>query len=67
MSFFLCLVLQSSATENGQYDYTRSGNPTRDALERFFFFLLVCIMLMKQFSQVLEGQPWSFLLASSSF
>ncbi|KAG6743712.1 hypothetical protein POTOM_052413 [Populus tomentosa] len=24
---------QSSATENGQYDYTRSGNPTRDALE----------------------------------
>ncbi|KAJ6778848.1 TRANS-SULFURATION ENZYME FAMILY MEMBER [Salix koriyanagi] len=24
---------QSSATDNGQYDYTRSGNPTRDALE----------------------------------
>ncbi|XP_047330454.1 cystathionine beta-lyase, chloroplastic [Impatiens glandulifera] len=25
---------QPSATENGLYDYTRSGNPTRDALER---------------------------------
>jgi len=25
---------QPSATEGGQYDYTRSGNPTRDALER---------------------------------
>lgn len=24
---------QPSATENGPYDYTRSGNPTRDALE----------------------------------
>lgn len=34
----LCLILlfvQPSATENGLYDYTRSGNPTRDALERF--------------------------------
>jgi len=40
MSFFLCLVLQSSATENGQYDYTRSGNPTRDALERYFFLFV---------------------------
>ncbi|RZB47747.1 Cystathionine beta-lyase, chloroplastic isoform B [Glycine soja] len=26
---------QPSAIENGPYDYTRSGNPTRDALERF--------------------------------
>ncbi|KAL0297834.1 UNVERIFIED_CONTAM: Cystathionine beta-lyase, chloroplastic [Sesamum calycinum] len=25
---------QPSATEYGPYDYTRSGNPTRDALER---------------------------------
>ncbi|XP_077241427.1 cystathionine beta-lyase isoform X3 [Tasmannia lanceolata] len=25
---------QPSATENGPYDYTRSGNPTRDTLER---------------------------------
>ncbi|OIW11500.1 hypothetical protein TanjilG_26866 [Lupinus angustifolius] len=25
---------QPSAIENGPYDYTRSGNPTRDALER---------------------------------
>ncbi|XVF85611.1 hypothetical protein PTKIN_Ptkin17bG0130800 [Pterospermum kingtungense] len=25
---------QTSATENGPYDYTRSGNPTRDVLER---------------------------------
>uniref|UniRef100_A0A2P2JZE9 Cystathionine beta-lyase, chloroplastic n=2 Tax=Rhizophora mucronata TaxID=61149 RepID=A0A2P2JZE9_RHIMU len=25
---------QPSAVENGPYDYTRSGNPTRDALER---------------------------------
>lgn len=25
---------QPSATENGPYDYTRSGNPTRDLLER---------------------------------
>ncbi|KAL9150817.1 hypothetical protein ABFS82_11G013100 [Erythranthe guttata] len=25
---------QPSATENGAYDYTRSGNPTRDVLER---------------------------------
>ncbi|MCE5165990.1 hypothetical protein HAX54_013755 [Datura stramonium] len=25
---------QPSATENGQYDYTRSGNPTRDVLEK---------------------------------
>ncbi|KAK4281952.1 hypothetical protein QN277_013390 [Acacia crassicarpa] len=25
---------QPSATENGPYDYTRSGNPNRDALER---------------------------------
>ncbi|KAL1554681.1 cysteine-S-conjugate beta-lyase [Salvia divinorum] len=25
---------QPSATEGGAYDYTRSGNPTRDALER---------------------------------
>ncbi|KAA0038451.1 cystathionine beta-lyase [Cucumis melo var. makuwa] len=25
---------QPTATENGPYDYTRSGNPTRDALER---------------------------------
>ncbi|XP_070667815.1 cystathionine beta-lyase, chloroplastic, partial [Malus domestica] len=25
--------MQPSATENGAYDYTRSGNPTRDALE----------------------------------
>ncbi|KAF8398258.1 hypothetical protein HHK36_017185 [Tetracentron sinense] len=25
---------QPSATENGPYDYTRSGNPTRDMLER---------------------------------
>lgn len=25
---------QPSATENGQYDYTRSGNPTRDTLEK---------------------------------
>lgn len=25
---------QISATEGGQYDYTRSGNPTRDALQR---------------------------------
>ncbi|KAL9331511.1 hypothetical protein ACSQ67_001121 [Phaseolus vulgaris] len=34
----LCLILffmQPSAIENGPYDYTRSGNPTRDALERF--------------------------------
>uniref|UniRef100_A0A6N2N8L7 Cystathionine beta-lyase n=1 Tax=Salix viminalis TaxID=40686 RepID=A0A6N2N8L7_SALVM len=28
-----CLNVQSSATDSGQYDYTRSGNPTRDALE----------------------------------
>jgi len=27
--------MQPSAIENGPYDYTRSGNPTRDALERF--------------------------------
>ncbi|MQL97270.1 hypothetical protein Taro_029961, partial [Colocasia esculenta] len=26
--------VQPSATENGPYDYTRSGNPTRDVLER---------------------------------
>lgn len=26
---------QPSASENGPYDYTRSGNPTRDVLERF--------------------------------
>lgn len=26
--------MQPSAIENGPYDYTRSGNPTRDALER---------------------------------
>ena len=25
---------QPSATENGPYDYTRSGNPTRDLLEK---------------------------------
>lgn len=25
---------QPSATDSGAYDYTRSGNPTRDALER---------------------------------
>lgn len=34
----LCLLffmVQPSATENGPYDYTRSGNPTRDVLERF--------------------------------
>lgn len=28
--------LKPSATEGGPYDYTRSGNPTRDVLERFF-------------------------------
>lgn len=27
--------MKPSAIENGPYDYTRSGNPTRDALERF--------------------------------
>ena len=27
--------MQPSATENGAYDYTRSGNPTRDALEKY--------------------------------
>ena len=27
---------QPNATENGRYDYTRSGNPTRDQLEEQF-------------------------------
>ncbi|KAK8987079.1 hypothetical protein V6N11_055393 [Hibiscus sabdariffa] len=30
---------QPSATENGPYDYTRSGNPTRDTLERLLAML----------------------------
>ncbi|KAK8510120.1 hypothetical protein V6N12_007997 [Hibiscus sabdariffa] len=29
---------QPSATENGPYDYTRSGNPRRDTLESFLRF-----------------------------
>lgn len=32
--FFFPAYLKPSAIENGSYDYTRSGNPTRDALER---------------------------------
>lgn len=32
-----CYLLQPSATENGAYDYTRSGNPTRTALEAWDF------------------------------
>ena len=31
----ILFIMQPSAIENGPYDYTRSGNPTRDALERF--------------------------------
>lgn len=31
----LCFLVQPSAIENGPYDYTRSGNPTRESLERF--------------------------------
>ena len=31
----MLFLMQPSAIENGPYDYTRSGNPTRDALERF--------------------------------
>ena len=34
----LLFFLQPSAIENGPYDYTRSGNPTRDALQRYLFF-----------------------------
>ncbi|KAJ8433145.1 hypothetical protein Cgig2_007109 [Carnegiea gigantea] len=33
-TFCAYFLLQPSATENGPYDYTRSGNPTRDVLER---------------------------------
>ncbi|KAJ8570426.1 hypothetical protein K7X08_037398 [Anisodus acutangulus] len=33
-STFKQVSLKPSATENGQYDYTRSGNPTRDVLEK---------------------------------
>ncbi|RVW36024.1 Cystathionine beta-lyase, chloroplastic [Vitis vinifera] len=32
-AFSLLLPTKPSATENGPYDYTRSGNPTRDVLE----------------------------------
>lgn len=32
---FLHWVWQPSATDCGPYDYTRSGNPTRDVLERY--------------------------------
>lgn len=35
--------MQPSATENGPYDYTRSGNPTRDALERSDFIWLYAV------------------------
>lgn len=40
VALFFVLCLQPSATAFGPYDYTRSGNPTRDALERcgFAFF-----------------------------
>lgn len=38
---FFVLCLQPSATENGPYDYTRSGNPTRDVLERCNFAFCV--------------------------
>ncbi|KAK3000989.1 hypothetical protein RJ639_022169 [Escallonia herrerae] len=34
LPILMCIVqLPPSATENGPYDYTRSGNPTRDVLE----------------------------------
>ena len=42
--------MQPSATENGPYDYTRSGNPTRDALERWDFMFGVQMQL-NQLSQ----------------
>ena len=42
-ALFFILGLQPSATENGPYDYTRSGNPTRDALERCDFAFFFCI------------------------
>lgn len=32
---FFHWVWQPSATDCGPYDYTRSGNPTRDVLERY--------------------------------
>lgn len=31
----LYILMQPSATEFGPYDYTRSGNPTRDVLEKY--------------------------------
>ncbi|KAK4377978.1 hypothetical protein RND71_004274 [Anisodus tanguticus] len=39
-----------SATENGQYDYTRSGNPTRDVLEKYV--KLCCRQLIVESSSV---------------
>lgn len=39
--FFSSLLMQPSATENGPYDYTRSGNPTRDVLERLDVLLIL--------------------------
>lgn len=32
--FDIASILQPNAVEYGPYDYTRGGNPTRDALER---------------------------------
>jgi hypothetical protein len=44
-------LVQPSAIENGPYDYTRSGNPTRDALERFdmICWFMFCIAIVDMF------------------
>jgi cystathionine beta-lyase/cystathionine gamma-synthase len=40
------VIFQPSATDYGTYDYTRSGNPTRDVLQRLVhqcFFLAIVV------------------------
>lgn len=49
--------LKASATENGPYDYTRSGNPTRDALERYKILVLA-------YKSSFSDSLWMFLIQS---
>lgn len=66
-SYCLLYILQPSALENGPYDYTRSGNPTRTALERCLFLLIHILLSVEVICQYWNADTFFTHLATCSF
>nr|GMD33984.1 cystathionine beta-lyase, chloroplastic isoform X2 [Ipomoea batatas] len=56
---------QPSATEYGPYDYTRSGNPTRDALEKCVASHICILQLMQKIAEMAHAHGALVLVDNS--